>query len=128
MGWRSAAPMPRLVVRRFSQLRRRRLSTASGVMSPSRGSPTSMKRALVVVVVTLVGCSSDPCDPQKQTCTYAADVSTMTVGGGVEDENTCQSWTLNNPTELWVSTIAESNTGAYHHANWFFVPDDQFTL
>ena len=88
-----------------------------------------MKSALVVVVVGVVaGCGSDPCDPTKQTCTYEADVSTLTVGGGVEDEDTCQSWTLNNPTELWVSEIAETNTGAYHHANWFFVPDDQFKL
>jgi hypothetical protein len=89
-----------------------------------------MKRALlgVVVVVAGMGCGSDPCDPTTEACTFEADVSTLTVGGGVEDEDTCQSWTLNNPTELWVSEIAETNTGAYHHANWFFVPDDQFKL
>lgn len=54
------------------------------------------------------------------------DVSTITIGAGVEDEDTCQSWTLNNPTELWVNGIAQTNGGAYHHANWFFVPDDEF--
>lgn len=54
------------------------------------------------------------------------DVSTITIGAGVEDEDTCQSWTLNNPTELWVNGISQTNGGAYHHANWFFVPDDEF--
>ncbi len=54
------------------------------------------------------------------------DVSTITIAAGVEDEDTCQSWTLNNPTELWVNGISQQNDGAYHHANWFFVPDDEF--
>ena len=87
-----------------------------------------MKRALIVIVVAVMGCGNDPCDPQTEACTYAADVSTQTIAAGVEDDDSCQSWTLNNPTELWVSSIAQTNGGAYHHANWFFVPDDQFDL
>lgn len=84
----------------------------------------------VWLLLALVGgCGgSDPCDPTTEACTFEADVSTLTVGAGMEDEDTCQSWTLNNPTELWVNTIAQSNEGGYHHANWFFVPDDQFKL
>jgi hypothetical protein len=83
----------------------------------------------LVVAVVLAGCSgSSPCDPAKQTCSFSSDVSTMTVAAGHEDEDTCQSWTLNNKTELWVNSITQTNDGAYHHANWFFVPDDQFKL
>ena len=67
-------------------------------------------------------------DPMTEPCVIEKDVSTITVGGGVEDEDTCQSWTLNNPTELWVNAVSESNNGAYHHANWFFVPDNLYTL
>ena len=75
------------------------------------------------------GCGgSDPCDPNTESCTFEADVSTLTVDAGEEDEDTCQSWTLNNPTELWVNAITQSNDGGYHHANWFFVPDDQYKL
>lgn len=86
-------------------------------------------RSLLVVVVVLAGCSSSsPCDPTKQSCTFGKDVSTMTVAAGHEDEDTCQSWTLDNKTELWVHSITQMNDGAYHHANWFFVPDDQFEL
>lgn len=83
----------------------------------------------VWVLLVLVGCGGDgPCDPNTESCTFEADVSTLTVASGMEEEDTCQSWTLNNPTELWVNTIAQSNDGGYHHANWFFVPDDQFKL
>ena len=90
-----------------------------------------MKAFLGVVVaagLAVGGCGSDPCDPNAEACTYEADVSTLTIAGGVEDEDTCQSWTLNNPTELWVTAITQTNGGAYHHANWFFVPDDQYKL
>jgi len=52
----------------------------------------------------------------------------MTVPAGHEDEDTCQSWTLDNATELWVSTITQHNDGAYHHVNWFIVPDTTFVV
>lgn len=79
-------------------------------------------------MLALGACSDLPCDPTAQECTLEAAVSTITVAAGREDEDTCQSWTLDNPTELWVSSITQRNDGAYHHANWFFVPDDQYEL
>jgi hypothetical protein len=83
-----------------------------------------MKRLLIVGVV-VAGCDH-PCDPTREACTLSKAVSTITVPAGHEDEDTCQSWTLNNPTELWVTSITQRNDGAYHHANWFFVPDNQY--
>jgi hypothetical protein len=83
---------------------------------------------LAVLAAACGGDDGGPCDPMTESCTFAKDVSTITVGGGIEEEDTCQSWTLNNPTELWVNGVSESNDGAYHHANWFFVPDDMFAL
>jgi len=83
----------------------------------------------LVALGALAACGSDSaseCDPVHEACTFAKDVSTIDVGAGVEDENTCQSWTLNNSTELWVNSITQHNNGAYHHANWFFVPDNEF--
>src|SRR5688500_15060128 len=71
---------------------------------------------------------SEPCDPAEQRCILRNTVSTLEVGAGVEDEDTCQSWTLDNEEDLWVTRIKQINGGAYHHANWFFVPDDQFDL
>ena len=89
--------------------------------------------AALILAAGAAGCGGDdggsaPCDPMIQTCTIEAAVSTLTIGAGVEDEDTCQSWTLNNPTELWVNSISQANNGAYHHANWFFVPDDEFVM
>ncbi len=84
-------------------------------------------RALVAVAL-VAGCADKPCDPTAEACTFEKKVSTMTVPAGHEDEDTCQSWTLDNKTELWVSSITQHNDGAYHHANWFFVPDNDFVL
>jgi hypothetical protein len=85
----------------------------------------------LIVIAVAAGCGGggdDSCDPTETACTIEADVSTISVAAGAEDEDTCQSWTLNNETELWVNGISQHNDGGYHHANWFFVPDDQFAL
>jgi hypothetical protein len=74
------------------------------------------------------GGDDDTCDPMTEPCVIEKDVSTITIEAGVEDEDMCQTWTLNNPTELWVNAISQHNDGAYHHANWFFVPDDEFVV
>lgn len=85
-------------------------------------------RWLVATALLAPACADHPCDPVHESCTYDKKVSTMTVPAGHEDEDTCQSWTLHNKTELWIHSITQHNDGAYHHANWFFVPDDQFDL
>jgi len=87
-------------------------------------------RATLVALVGLAACggSDGPCDPARERCSYTNKVSTLDIAAGHEDEDTCQSWTLDNPTELWVSSVTQTNDGGYHHANWFFVPDDQFKL
>jgi len=68
------------------------------------------------------------CDPMTEACTLETTLSTITVPAGHEDNDTCQSWTLNNPTELWISGMTQKNDGVYHHADFFFVPDDKFAL
>src|SRR5262245_31446253 len=90
--------------------------------------PLALGLAALALAPACGGEDGGPCDPTKEACTFERDVSTVTIRGGVEEEDTCQSWTLNNPTELWVNGVSESNNGAYHHANWFFVPDDMFAL
>jgi hypothetical protein len=92
-----------------------------------------MRAAAAAVAMTAAGwaaagCGEDACDPMQEECTLAREVSTLEVPAGVEDDDTCQSWTLGNPTELWVTSITQANEGAYHHANWYFVPDDKFAL
>lgn len=90
--------------------------------------PSRLLALAMLALVAACGGGDDACDPTSEPCIFEHDVSTITVGAGVEDEDTCQSWTLNNQTELWVNGISQSNQGGYHHANWFFVPDNQFDL
>lgn len=79
--------------------------------------------------LSVVACSTGgPCDPSKSACEIEQAVSTYTAAAGEENEDNCQSWTLNNRDELWVSAVRQDNDGAYHHANWFFVPDDLFPM
>ena len=88
-----------------------------------------MATAATAAAMAGAGCGGDEaCDPMAEACTLERAVSTIEVPAGVEEEDTCQSWTLNNPTELWVTGITQQNDGAYHHANWFFVPDNEFNL
>jgi hypothetical protein len=94
-----------------------------------------MKRiCLTLTLLTIGACgSSTPmmkpaCDPQTEECDYSHDYGMQTVTSGAEVLNLCQSWTLNNDTELWVNTVELDNGGAYHHSNWFFVPDNNFVL
>jgi hypothetical protein len=111
-----------------------RAAEAAEAAEAAMRAPGAMRAAVAVAAAAFAafaaGCGSGdgPCDPMAEVCTIERVVSMIDVPPGVENEDTCQSWTLNNPTELWVSGIAQENTGAYHHANWYFVPDDQFPL
>ncbi|MGB5809471.1 MAG: hypothetical protein WBG86_03010 [Polyangiales bacterium] len=47
------------------------------------------------------------------------------VDSGAE-EYWCQSWTIGNDEPLYVNRVRQVNDGAWHHSNWFFVPEDVF--
>lgn len=48
------------------------------------------------------------------------------VEPGSEVQSICQSWTLNNPEPLWVSSVVMDADEGWHHSNWMFVPDTAF--
>jgi hypothetical protein len=50
----------------------------------------------------------------------------FTVGAGEEVLGLCQSWTLDNETELWVNAVELTQDEASHHSNWTYVTDDMF--
>lgn len=94
---------------------------------------SGMVRATAVVLGLLAtaACGSDdpaPCDPSHDACSLDRLLSTTTVAPGEEISGLCQSWTLNNPEEIWVDSVAMRNGGGYHHSNWFFVPDDLYVM
>ena len=54
------------------------------------------------------------------------DFANFTVEGGKEVLGLCQSWTINNPEEMWINGVELSQDEASHHSNWMFVPNDQY--
>jgi hypothetical protein len=92
---------------------------------------------LFLASACLAGCSGDdgdettptgPCDPASSACSYAHEFPSMTIAAGEERETQCQSWTLHNPTELWVNTVDFGAGAGWHHSNWFYVPDDVYPM
>ncbi len=54
------------------------------------------------------------------------DFAAFTVKGGEEIEGLCQSWTLNNPEEIWVNAVELTQDVVSHHSNWTYVPANLF--
>lgn len=54
------------------------------------------------------------------------DFAEFTTRPGQEILGLCQSWTLQNSTELWVNAVELTQNEASHHSNWLFVPDDKY--
>jgi hypothetical protein len=54
---------------------------------------------------------------------YGNHFGTVTLKPGEELNGLCQSFALNNETELWVNAVEFITEGYYHHSNWFFVPE-----
>jgi hypothetical protein len=54
------------------------------------------------------------------------DFPELTTAGGQEILDQCRSWTLGNPTELWVNAVELEQNEASHHSNWMFAPQDRF--
>ncbi|MFO0586021.1 MAG: hypothetical protein U0441_00710 [Polyangiaceae bacterium] len=69
---------------------------------------------------------NNTCDPIPGT-PMSHDFSDFTVKSGQEVKGLCQSWTLHNPTELWINTVELTQGESSHHSNWTYVPDDKFT-
>lgn len=46
--------------------------------------------------------------------------------GPLEEIQPCIQWTLNNDEPIYISAVAMSNQGGYHHSNWFVVPEDLY--
>jgi hypothetical protein len=50
----------------------------------------------------------------------------ISVGPYEEISWRCQSWTLDNDEPIYYRQVRAENEGAWHHSNWFFVPEDTF--
>lgn len=88
-----------------------------------RPSAPSLPFHFVLLCAALLGaCGEDPkpAAPEALEHTFEA----INVARGEEIPSLCQSWTLNNDEDLYVTAVYQENDGAWHHSNWFFVPED----
>ncbi|MEM9727092.1 MAG: hypothetical protein AAF997_00805 [Myxococcota bacterium] len=42
------------------------------------------------------------------------------------DDYWCQSWTLDNDEPLYINKVRQQNDGAWHHSNWYFLPEGSY--
>ncbi len=84
-----------------------------------------IRPASLVLGLLAAACAKET-GPSQITPTLTYSFEPISIGPGEEISNLCQSWTLNNAEPLYVSKIRQRNDGAWHHSNWFFVPEDVY--
>ena len=80
---------------------------------------------LVLLCVFVVACSQQ-IESGEINPTLTHSFEPLTIDAGDEISGVCQSWTLDNDDTLYVAKIRQRNEGAWHHSNWFFVPEDTY--
>lgn len=64
-------------------------------------------------------CSDDPDIAARLTHSFGE----ITLNANQEISAQCVAWTLNNDQPIYVNQVTLSNGGAFHHSNWFVVPE-----
>ena len=85
-----------------------------------------MRFPAAILVGLLLAACAEQSDPPEIQATHGHTFEAIEVGVGEEVSGVCQSWSLNNDEPLYVSKIRQKNDGAWHHSNWFFVPEDTY--
>lgn len=73
-----------------------------------------------------VEASRGSCVPEPAGDKITHRFAATTVGAGGEVTGVCRSWTLGNDADVWVHAVFFQQTEDSHHANFVFVPDDQY--
>ncbi len=80
---------------------------------------------ILLLCLGLVACAQQDASGEISP-TLTISFEAISVKAGEEISNKCQSWTLNNDEPMYVSKVRQRNDGAWHHSNWFFVPDTTY--
>lgn len=64
-------------------------------------------------------CSTDPDIAARLTHSFGD----ITLNPNQEIASQCVAWSLNNDEAIYVNQVTLSNGGAFHHSNWFVVPE-----
>lgn len=89
-----------------------------------------MRQTILIplMALALVACNGDASGVQgvEFNATWSHEFPSIFVPSGEEKDYDCQAWTLNNDEPIYVTGVRQTNDGAWHHSNWFFVPEDRF--
>ncbi|MGB5809470.1 MAG: hypothetical protein WBG86_03005, partial [Polyangiales bacterium] len=80
---------------------------------------------VLMVAVFALGCGDSAGEVDDFEATVEHTFEAINVESG-SDDYWCQSWTLDNDDTMYVNRVRQINDGAWHHSNWYFVPDDVF--
>jgi hypothetical protein len=84
-----------------------------------------MVRALpmsICAALLLLACSQQS-EPAEIVPTMTHTFEALPIDVGEEISGVCQSWSLGNDEPIFVSKVRQRNDGAWHHSNWYFVPE-----
>lgn len=81
--------------------------------------------AVSLMMMAFVACAEEG-DPVEIVPTMTHSFEPVAIGVAEEVSGVCQSWTLDNDEPLYVSKVRQRNDGAWHHSNWYFVPEDVY--
>jgi hypothetical protein len=94
---------------------------------PRRSSPVPTLRIFgFIATLAWLGGWSGGCGGDESAASNVLEhrFDAIDVARGEEIPSLCQSWTLNNEEDLYVTSVVQENDGGWHHSNWFFVPED----
>jgi len=80
---------------------------------------------LIAVLVTVAACAESSA-PEAIVPTMTHTFEPIDIDVAEEVSGVCQSWSLDNDDAMFIAKIRQRNDGAWHHSNWYFVPEDVF--
>ncbi len=99
--------------------------TLAKKLQPRDRRPVKLLIPTLLLSLVALACTQ-PAQTSEITPTMTLSFESLTIDDGEEISGVCQSWTLDNDGPLYVSKIRQRNDGAWHHSNWFFVPEDTY--
>ncbi|MCB9751556.1 MAG: hypothetical protein H6713_16405 [Myxococcales bacterium] len=104
-------------------------SEASAVATAATDA-TNATAATTSVGTTSVGATTE--DATETETAGADDGATLVHSFGTyslapaEETQPCVQWTLDNDAPVYINRVTLANDGAFHHSNWFVVPETEF--
>lgn len=85
--------------------------------------PRSLAIAFLLSAPVLAACRTEALE---QPFTVEHAFPALSIAAGSESTRNCQSWTLGNEEPLYLNAVSMSAGPAWHHSNWYFVPDSMY--